>query len=306
MTLGVIQYILGSRALGTAGLHTVSTGSPQKDAEHKSRALRALVIAAVVFVLFIAGMATGVLPITIEQIVGAYTWVLFAITIGFFAWLFLGSTWTDAERKRLYLIVIFFIAAALFWGVFEQAGSTLNLFARDSTRNVVFGWEFPSSWWQSLNAMFIFILAPMFAWLWVKMGDKQPSTPTKFALGLIGVGLGFLVLVPGAQTALTGVKVGVGWLFTVYLLHTLAELCLSPVGLSAMTKLAPARVVSQMMGVWFLGASIGNFLGGQAASFYETMELPTLLMAVAVLPILAGIGMLLVRKPFTRLGGDAL
>ena len=98
----------------------------------------------------------------------------------------------------------------------------------------------------------------------------------------------------------------VGWLFTVYLIHTLAELCLSPVGLSAMTKLAPAKIVSQMMGVWFLGASIGNFLGGQAASFYETMALPTLLMAVAILPILAGIGMLLVRKPFTRLGGDAL
>ena len=99
---------------------------------------------------------------------------------------------------------------------------------------------------------------------------------------------------------------GVGWLFMVYLIHTVAELCLSPVGLSAMTKLAPARIVSQMMGVWFLGASIGNFLGGQAASFYETMELPTLLMAVAVLPILAGIVMLAVRKPFTRLGGDAL
>jgi len=306
MTLGLIQYVLGSRALGTAGLHTVSTGSPQKDAELKSRAWRVLGITTAVLVLFGLGIATGVLPIAISQIVDAYTWVLFAITIGFFAWLFLGNTWTDEERKRLYLIVIFFIAAALFWAVFEQAGSTLSLFARDSTRNVVFGWEFPASWWQSLNAMFIFILAPVFAWMWVKLGKREPSTPTKFAIGLIGVGLGFLILVPGAQIALTGVKVGVGWLFAVYLVHTLAELYLSPVGLSAMTKLAPARVVSQMMGVWFLGASIGNFLGGQAASFYETMELPTLLTAVAVLPILAGIGMVLVRKPFTRLGGSAL
>jgi POT family proton-dependent oligopeptide transporter len=105
---------------------------------------------------------------------------------------------------------------------------------------------------------------------------------------------------------LGGVKVGIGWLFTVYLVHTIAELCLSPVGLSAMTKLAPARIVSQMMGVWFLGASIGNFLGGQAASFYETLPLPTLLTAVAILPVVAGIGMLIARKPFTRLGGDAL
>jgi POT family proton-dependent oligopeptide transporter len=305
MTLGLVQYVLGSRALGTAGLKTVSTGSVEKDAQLKSRALMSLGIGVAVLVLFGAGVATGVLPFTVAQIVGAYTYVLFGITIGFFAWLF-AQKWTDEERKRLYLIVIFFIAAAMFWGVFEQAGSTLSLFARDSTSNFVFGWEFPASWWQSLNAMFIFILAPVFAWLWVRMGNNQPSTPTKFAMGLIGVGAGFLILVPGAQMAMGGAKVGVGWLFTVYLIHTLAELCLSPVGLSAMTKLAPARIVSQMMGVWFLGASIGNFLGGQAASFYETMELPTLLMAVAVLPVLAGIGMLLVRKPFTRLGGDAL
>jgi POT family proton-dependent oligopeptide transporter len=106
--------------------------------------------------------------------------------------------------------------------------------------------------------------------------------------------------------ALTGAKVGISWLFMVYLIHTLAELCLSPVGLSAMTKLAPPSIVSQMMGVWFLGASIGNFLGGQAASFYESMELPTLLMAVAVLPMVAGVVMLIARKPLTRLGGDAL
>jgi len=306
MTLGLIQYVLGSRHLGTAGLNTVSTGSVEKDAERRAGALKGLGLGVLAMVLFGVGMATGVLPFTVEQIVGAYTYVLFGITIGFFAWLFLANTWTPEERKRLYLIVIFFVAAAMFWGVFEQAGSTLNLFADRSTNNTVLGYAFPSSWWQSLNAMFIFMLAPVFAYLWVKLGKNDPSTPTKFSLGLIGVGLGFLVLVPGAQMALTGAKVGVGWLFTVYLIHTLAELCLSPVGLSAMTKLAPPRLVSQMMGVWFLGASIGNFLGGKAASFYETMELPTLLMAVAVLPILAGIGMLVIRKPFTRLGGDAL
>ncbi len=107
---------------------------------------------------------------------------------------------------------------------------------------------------------------------------RQPATPTKFALGLIGVGLGFLVLVPGAQIAADAApRSACRWLFMVYLIHTLGELCLSPVGLSAMTKLAPARIVSLMMGVWFLGASVGNFLGGQAASFYETMPLPTLL-----------------------------
>ena len=199
---------------------------------------------------------------------------------------------------------MYFIAAALFWSVFEQAGSTLNLFAVDKTRNVApFYGEFPSVWWQSVNAILIFVLAPVFAWLWIKLGPRQPSTPAKFGLGLIGVGLGFLYLVPGAEMTLSGVKVGVSWLFMVYFFHTLGELCLSPVGLSAMTKLAPVKVSSLVMGIWFLGASVGNFLGGQAASFYETLPLPTLLAAVSILPIMVGIGMLVFRRKLTELQG---
>jgi POT family proton-dependent oligopeptide transporter len=200
---------------------------------------------------------------------------------------------------------VFFVAAALFWSVFEQAGSTLNLFARDSTNNSLPGYgPFPSSWWQSLNALLIVALAPVFAWLWVRMGTNEPSTSTKFGLGLVGVALGFLVLIPGANLAADGAKVGLIWLFLVYLIHTIAELCLSPVGLSSMTKLAPARIVSLMMGVWFLGASVGNFLGGQAASFYGSMPMSTLLAAVAVLPLLAGIAMIVGRKALTRLAED--
>ena len=204
----------------------------------------------------------------------------------------------------MYIVFLYFVAAALFWSVFEQAGSTLNLFADRSTRNVLPGYgEFPASWWQSVNALLIIVFAPIFAWLWVKLGPTGPASPTKFSLGLVGVGLGFLILVPAAHIASTGAKVGLSWLFTVYLIHTLAELCLSPVGLSSMTKLAPARIVSLVMGVWFLGASVGNFLGGQAASFYESMPLATLLEAVAALPILAGIVMFLFRKPLTRMMG---
>ncbi len=304
MTLGLIQYVLGSRALGTAGRHPVSSGSPAADAQFRGRAWLGLGIGLVVLAAFGLGLASGTLPFTPAQVTGAYGYVLLIITVAFFAWLFLGSTWTPAERKRLILIVVLFIAACLFWSVFEQAGSTLNLFADRSTNNSVFGHAFPSSWWQSLNALFIFTLAPVFAWLWVKMGKSQPSSPTKFSFGLIGVGLGFLILVPAAQTAASGAKVGVQWLFGVYLIHTLAELCLSPVGLSSITKLAPVRIVSLMMGAWFLGASVGNFLGGQAASLYESMSLPTLLAAVTVLPMLAGIAMFVFRKPLTRLIGD--
>ena len=303
MTLGLVQYVVGSRALGAAGLNPAPAASPEAAAKLKRQAF--LGIGGGLALLAVIGLliATGVLPATPQQVTGAYSYILLAVTIGFFGWLFLGSTWTPAERRRLYVIGVYFVSAALFWSVFEQAGSTLNLFADRSTENVVFGSAFPSSWWQSVNALLIFVLAPVFAWLWVKLGDRQPASPTKFALGLIGVGLGFVYLIPGASEAATGAKVGVIWLFGVYTIHTLAELCLSPVGLSSMTKLAPTRIVSLMMGVWFLGASIGNFIGGQAASFYESLPLTTLLGAVAALPILAGVVMLMFRKSLTALQG---
>jgi POT family proton-dependent oligopeptide transporter len=201
------------------------------------------------------------------------------------------------------MIGVYFVAASLFWGVFEQAGSTLNLFALERTNNVAFGRAFPSTWWQSVNAVLIFIFAPVFALVWVKLGKRQASTPTKFAIGLVGVGLGFLYLVPGAQMTLDGTRVGVSWLFMVYLIHTLAELFLSPVGLSAMTKLAPRPIVSLVMGIWFLGAAVGNFLAGQAASFYEELPMPTLLTAVAVLPMALGVAMFVFRKKLTNLQG---
>ena len=301
MTLGLLQYLLGAHLLGDAGMHPVLPASPELAVKTRRRAVTWLSAGTLVLLVAAGALATGVVPVSLGQVAAAYSYLLLAVTLAFFGWLFLAGDWTPAERRRLYVIGVFFVAAALFWSVFEQAGSTLNLFADRSTRNEILGYAFPSSWWQSLNALLIFVLAPAFAWLWVRLGARQPASPTKFALGPVGVGLGFLVLIPAAQSASGGAKVGVSWLFAVYLIHTLAELCLSPVGLSSMTTLAPARIVGLMMGVWFLGASIGNFLGGQAASFYEALPLSTLLGAVAALPIVAGLLMLTLRKPLTRL-----
>jgi proton-dependent oligopeptide transporter, POT family len=140
--------------------------------------------------------------------------------------------------------------------------------------------------------------------LWLWLGPRQPSSPMKFSIGLIGVGLGLLVLVPAAQAAMAGSLVSPLWLCAVYLIHTVAELCLSPVGLSSMTKLAPARVVGAMMGVWFLGASVGNFMAGQLATFYEEIPLATLLIRMSVLPIVAGIVMVVCARQFTKMMGD--
>jgi POT family proton-dependent oligopeptide transporter len=180
----------------------------------------------------------------------------------------------------------------------------LNLFADRLTNNTFLGFAFPSTWFQSLNPLYIFILAPAFSWLWIKLGDKQPSSPAKFAFGLYGVGFGFLVMVAAANLASEDFRVSPMWLIVTYLLHTLGELCLSPVGLSAMTKLAPKQIVGQILGVWFLAAAIGNYMGGELATFFETFPLPKLFGAVAAVTL--GVGVLttlltpLIRK---QMGG---
>ena len=303
MTLGLVQYVLGWRHLGTAGLRPPTASSPAEFARAKQQATLYIGIGVAVIAALGVAIATGAVIATRERVTTVYSILLLTVTIGIFGSLFSRKDWTPVERNRLYMIALYFVAAALFWGVFEQAGSTLNLFALERTNNVVIGREFPSTWWQSLNAVLIVLIAPVFAWMFLKMGSRQPTTPTKFALGLIGVGLGFLYLVPGAQMTLGGGKVGISWLFMVYLIHTLAELWLSPVGLSAMTKLAPPKIMSLVMGIWFLGASVGNFMAGQAASFYESLPMPTLLTAVAVLPMVLGVIMLLSRRKLTELQG---
>jgi POT family proton-dependent oligopeptide transporter len=305
MTLGLLQYVFAARGLGTAGLTPGGATTPALAAKFRHQALAwggtAAAVVVIAGLLAAAGILT-ILPTTVRDLAG---YSLIAITVIFFALLFLDRSWTSEERGRLWIIFVFFVCASIFWSVFEQAGSTLNLFADRSTRNELLGFHFPSSWFQALNALFIIAFAPLFAWLWVALGQRQPAAPTKFAFGLIGVGIGFMVLVPAAAGLAPGGLVSPMWLVVVYLIHTWAELCLSPVGLSSMTKLAPPRVVGSMMGVWFLGASVGNFLAGQMASFYEQMPLDRLLGAVSILPVVAGIVMLVFSKRFNRMMSDA-
>jgi len=297
MLFGIIQYVLGTRHLGTIGLEPARASSRAASEALWRRTILWGVVSLVACVAFGVALYAGVLPITPTQIADAAGYLLLITTIVFFAWLFFGGDWTPVERKRLYVIGVFFLAAALFWSEFEQAGSTLNLFADRSTRTSILGWNFPSSWFQSFNALFIIMFAPVFAWLWVRLRDREPSSPIKFGMGLIGVGVGFALLVPAAQAAESGALVSPLWLTATYLVHTFAELCLSPVGLSSMTKLAPARVAGLMMGVWFLGASVGNFIGGRLASFYEAWPLPNLFGVVAAFGIAFGILLLALSRP---------
>lgn len=214
------------------------------------------------------------------------------------------APFTAVEWKRIGAVCILFFFSALFWAAFEQAGSSLNLFADRLTRNVAFGFSFPSSWYQSVNSIFIIALAPAFAWLWVRLGRLEPSSPAKFMYGLILVGLGFLLLVPAAAIASPpGGLVGPLWLVGVYLLHTMGELCLSPVGLSVVTKLAPPRIAGSMMGVWFLSLSLGNKIGGWVAGFFETLPLPRLFGAVFATTSAAALILALMLRPIRGLMG---
>ena len=303
MTLGVIQYVLGGHTLGTAGVVPGAATTPESMAQFKRQAILYGGVAVGVVALVALASAVGLLTITPNLISDTAGSVLLVLTVVFFARLFLDKSWTPEERSRLWVIFAFFICAAVFWSVFDQAGSTLSLFADRNSDNQVLGYAFPSAWYQSLNPLFIVIFAPVFAALWVKLGDKQPSSPVKFAIGLIGAGVGFWVMAIAAIEADAGQLVGPLWLTFVYLIHTWAELCLSPVGLSSMTKLAPTRIVGSMMGVWFLGASVGNFFAGQMATLYESMPLAQLFGVVSILPVVAGIVMLLLAKRMTAMMG---
>ena len=306
MTLGIIQYVLGGKNLGDAGIHPVPAASPEAGARLQRNAIVAGGILIALLAGFAVGAYTGAIPITAVQVADAAGIMLLAIVVIFFGWLFTSSNWTPDERKKLYVIGVLFIAAALFWSVFEQAGSTLNLFADRNTHNVIFGWSYPSSWFQSLNSFFLIVFAPVFAWLWIRMGrsNQEPSSPAKFAMGLVFVGAGFVILIWAARMAAQGVQVSPMWLVVTYLLHTFGELCLSPVGLSAMTKLAPARIGGLMMGLWFLATSVGNFIGGRVSSLYESWPLPNLFGAVGMFAIGAGILLFLFVKPIKRLMGE--
>lgn len=328
MTFGLIQYKLGSKKLGNAGIEPGGRGDDATFARNKQVFFAALAASLIVLIglvwinrdaLFADPHAAAEIAAVVDdgattegggeaeasepsfiKVVGI---LLLIAPFVYFAILLLQKDWKGFERKRLMAIPVFFLGAALFWSAFEQAGSTLTLFADKLTNNSIFGWAFPSSWWQSVNSLFIvLLLGPFFAWLWIKLGKREPSSPAKFAYGLMFVGIGFLVLAYAAM--LSGpdeARVSPMWLLSVYFLHTVGEMCLSPVGLSTMTKLAPARVSGQMMGVWFLAAGVGNFVGGKIAGLFDTFHLVKLFGAIFATCLVFTLLMVAIVKPMRRL-----
>ncbi|HVA58450.1 MAG TPA: peptide MFS transporter [Gemmatimonadaceae bacterium] len=206
---------------------------------------------------------------------------------------------TRVEWKRLAAMGVFFVFAAVFWGAYEQAGSTLNLFGDRYTRTVILGFSFPSSWFVSVQAIFVILLAPVFAWFWMWLKDREPSTPAKFAAGLFFIGMSFvLLLIPAYKLqASPEIRVAPFWLIGCYFIQELGEMSLSPVGLSVFTKLSPVKIVGFMLGVWFLADAVGNKAAGYAAGFISSAPLPELFGVIAATCLGASLVATLMIKP---------
>lgn len=199
-----------------------------------------------------------------------------------------------AERDGILVVVILTVFSIAFWAFFEQAGSSINLFTDRHVDRVILGWEIPASAFQSVNAIFIVLLAPVFSLLWLKLGrmGKDPSSALKFVLGLVQLGLGFVALVLAAKQAESGAKASLLLLLLAYLLHTMGELCLSPVGLSMVTKMAPARLGGLLMGMWFLSAAFAHVIGGKLAGFSADWGYTKLYTVIFVTAVACGLVLL--------------
>jgi proton-dependent oligopeptide transporter, POT family len=309
MLLGVIQYRLTSSHLGDAGRFPAHLRADAEITSPPRYGWLRIIIGLGLIVLVSSLSLTGVIKINALSLAQASTYAISAIAAAFFAYLYLFGNLDGDEKKRVGVIMILVICGAVFWSGFEQAGSSLNLFAERYTDRMLSGFEIPAGWFQSINALFILMLSPFFAALWVNLAKRNlnPSIPLKFALGLIQLGLGFLVMVFAAKLVVAGDNVLPTWLIITYLLHTTGELCLSPVGLSAICKLAPKRFVSQMMGIWFLGTSLGNLMAGLVAGRFDPNSLeqmPNLYLQITSIAIGTGILMLIFYKPIKKMMGD--
>ena len=306
MVLGLIQYRRGGKYLGHAGLFRSDEPAAALAARGRifytvTGAVAALAVAFGVLVF------SGTLAVSIQQLAAWLGASILILSSGFFLYLFVKGGLTGAEKRHLAVIIWLYLLAAVFWSGFEQAGSSLNLFARDLTDRTVAGWAMPASWLQNVNPILIIVFAPVFGWLWTWLAGRNitPSAPLKFVLGLFGLAAGFFVISWGAANATETSRVSMSWLTVTYFLHTVGELCLSPVGLSSMTKLAPRGRVGQMMGVWFMAAALGNLVAGLAASRLEVLAPSALFWNVAWFAAIAGGIALLASPVMTRLSAGA-
>jgi proton-dependent oligopeptide transporter, POT family len=311
MMFGVVQFCFTRRHLGGAGINPApihAAGSSALVPRNQEWLRLGLGVAALAAVL--AAANAGLIPLNPLTMAQGAVYVIVAMAVLYFAYYFLIADLTLEERKRGVAMLVLFAGCALFFSGYEQAGSSMNLFADRYTDRAI-GWlhfVIPTAWFQSLNSFFIFLFAPFFAWLWIALAKRNlnPSAPAKFALGVILMGAGFLVMAAAAAIVVAGSKVLPTWLILTFLLHTFGELCLSPVGLSFFTKLAPKRFWGQMMGIWFLAMSLGNLLAGLIAGDFDANNLaamPGQYMHIVYFSVGLGALLLVLSRPVKKLMG---
>jgi len=310
MLIGLITfYVRAPKTLGTIGLHPARHPDPAIDARQRSTAKLGLSLGLAALALVVVLASIGTITIDAAAVGRSFTVVLGTIAALYFGYLFFAAGLDGDEKKRVAVILVLFVFSAIFWAAFEQAPTSLNLFARDFVDRRLGSFEIPATWFQSVNSFFIIVFAPVFAALWLGLARRgiDLSSPAKFAFGLLvtGVGFGIMVVAANAIVASGGtLKVSPWWLNVSYLLQTFGELSVSPVGLSSMTKLAPRKFVGQMMGVWFLATSVGNLIAGLVGGRVDPEKLeqtPALFTWTAVALIGSGIVLALLAIPIRRM-----
>jgi POT family proton-dependent oligopeptide transporter len=310
MLFGLAVFgLTAKKTLGNLGMEPTRHPDPVIDARQR-RTVKLSVFGflgavAVVFVL----AASGTITMDAQQIGRWMTAAMVGMAAVFFLFVFLAGQLSSAEKRRVAVIVVLFIFAAIFWSAFEQAPTSLNLFANDFTERNVGGFEVPATWFQSVNPLFIIICAPMFAALWVGLAKRRGdlSSPAKFSLGLALAGVGFLVMIFAANAVVASggqTLVSPWWLVWSYFFQSVGELCLSPVGLSSMTKLSPRKYVGQMMGIWFLASALGNLIGGLVGGHVDPenlQQMPKLFTATTISLFVAAAVLALMIVPIRRM-----
>ncbi len=301
MAFGLIQFILTRNKLGDIGIHP----SIKISVESRKKELSLFGFAGFIFLVTILSLIFGNFSINPIPLANAMTIVILSVAIVYFLYLYVLGNLNAEERKKIALIIVLFFGAALFWSGFDQAGSSFNIFAKEYTDRIVFGWEYPASWLQVLNPVLVVILSPFMAYLWIFLGRKMldPSLPIKFGIGLVLMAIGFIFIGIGANIALQDGLAGARWLLLTYLFHTLGELTLSPIGLAAISNLSPKRFVGQMMGVWFLASSLGAIIAGLLsgqATYDGLSSMPSLFNKIAIISFIGGLVLLLISKPLNN------
>jgi POT family proton-dependent oligopeptide transporter len=303
MALGAIQFLFGSRSLSPESSRVPNPLSAQEKRAVLTKAVLAVVVIAAFYLLV---NFTGVFDLTLNWVLVPIILAGLLIPVAVLVKIKRDKDLSAEEQTKMTAFIYFFAAAAVFWMIFDQGASTLSLFGDSRTERDLFGWDMPNTLFQALNPGFVMLLAPVFAAMWLALArrHREPSTIVKFAVALGITGASFFVFLIPMSLATDGTKVTMWWLVLIFLMHTVAELCLSPVGLSLTTKMAPAKYASQMMGVFFLAVTAGDSVTGMLAVAGVDLNSSGVVAFEAAAAAAAGFAVYMYRNKVRALMGD--